>query len=191
MDYVRTWATATTAGTTFPSSNGLTDMVARVLHTLLNVTMEAADVVVQAKFRFPMKSNANKVSKDTCISYMKRSISDWHFKTKGTITDFFLKRLIVDKEVGHWIVNGRQRVVALYPHEALKLLTNNNFFVLPTCFTAVEGAIFDFIESQPLSQGMIVPRSETVPSSLLRLYNAQFAWFIKKVTFVRLVGYNR
>lgn len=179
--YIKLWAAATTPEEVFPTSNSISAMITDVTRSVLDVSEEHAQEVVMTVFRFPMKSNPNRFSVETCINYMKRNLSVWNFKKKSKLFADYIERLVQDTQYGRRVGQGRSASVELRPVEALQLITDNSFITSTSSFNALVAAIRAFVASEPATAALWVPRSSSVAEPFLCLLNAQFAWFTCKV----------
>lgn len=183
LRYVRLWSAPTTRAQIYLTSNDVTCLAVETIFNGLNVTEEAAKLVVLEKFRFPTKSDCEKFTVDSFVGYAKRDIATWHYKAKGMLFASYLEGLVSRKEYGHFVQRGRHRVPVLPRHQARTLLENNKFITSSTSYNALVAAIIDFLSSVPEESCLLVACSPTVSEAFLRLLNAQFSWFTLKVRY--------
>ncbi|KAK1860963.1 hypothetical protein I4F81_003549 [Pyropia yezoensis] len=173
LRYVRLWSAPTTRAQIYLTSNDVTGLAVETIFNGLNVTEEAAKLVVLEKFRFPTKSDCEKFTVDSFVGYAKRDIATWHYKAKGMLFASYLEGLVSRKEYGHFVQRGRHRVPVLPRHQARTLLENNKFITSSTSYNALVAAMIDFLSSVPEASCLLVACSPTVSEAFLRLLSAQ------------------
>lgn len=166
----------------FLSNSALTAMMAEVCEKCFSVDRASADRITLSKFLFPNKvNNPTGTTEELFTSYMRRNIAQWHMKSKDFLFDAFLQRLVLDGQFGGTTIKQGKRTPYVSPSDAVKLLTNDTFYIRPTCHSAFVGAMFAFIAVVPGGDQLLVPLSETNEEAYLELMTVQFGWFILKV----------
>lgn len=182
VQYVNLWVMAKTPDDVFLSNSALTAVMVEVCQKSFKVDRASADRITLSRFRFPNRvNNAVDKTEDLFTSYMRRSIAQWHIKSKDFFFDAFLQRLVLDGQYGGTAVKLGKRTPYVTPTEAVRLLSDDTFYIRPICHSAFVGAMFAFIAALPGGSKLIVPLSAANEEAYLDLMTAQFGWFILKL----------
>lgn len=162
VKYISLWAAAKTPGEVFLANSALTAVMAEVCQNSFKVSRASADRITLSRFLFANRvNNPAGTTEELFTSYMRRSIAQWHIKSKDFFFDAFLQRLVLDGHFGGTTVKQEKRTLYVTPSEAVKLLTNDMFYIRPTCHSAFVGAMFAFLAAVPCGDRLIVPLSAT------------------------------